>query len=423
MGCCRSVSESFHAELYLRLAGERQLLDGNARGNLPIEIAEIAEIAGALVAIDALSEDAARSIVEDYGKALALRGGSAFALAQSAVRSPGPTSPPTAARVAACDAVVDVGGSEVTVLFVSLRSDSAAVAVTMSFNPAMPGGGLGTPPLTHPGAVGGVHLTDDRGTTRAATFSGGGSPAKYRGELHTNQPLALDTKWIELDGQRMDLVESPEIQKVTLEVLEQMSAAEAHLWSRLAGGRHGPHGGPFPPQIEVAIDTLTRAGALEPGDPLIAEVRSVLEGFSGQPQNVTLREPWQSLLASQWRAATRHCVIPIGVVTPPIDERSVALEALVLEEGVLELYVRTPGALGMPWGPDALDRPLIWWAEDDLGNHYLGAPSRSTGGPHGASSTITYWPAVDDRARCLRVLPTAGRVRAVVEIPLPAKDA
>ncbi len=418
------MSGSFDAERHLRLAGERQLLDAGRRATtLPLQLGEIA---GALVAVQALDEEVAREIVEDYGTALALRGGGGLpVVARPRLQASGPAGPPTAARIAACDAVVDVGGSKVTVLFASLRPDSAALAVVWSLDPG-PGGGFGPTMRRHMvrgAGVPGVRLTDDRGTTRLAGFSGGGSPAKQRGELRTDQPLAVNTEWIEVDGHRVALVDRPPPARVALETLQGSSPAEAHLWSRLASGRHGPHGGPFPPQVDVAIETLVAAGALEPDDPLVGEVRAVLGAFSGQPLQGAVREPWQSLLASHWRAATRSCVVPAGVVTPAIGGVTVALDAVVLAEGEMEVHVRTSDPPGHPWVADVIPvgPRLVWWAEDELGNHYLGAPSRWSGGPQGASGVVSFWPSVDDRVRRLRLTPTAGRERAVVDVALPDK--
>ena len=54
-----------------------------------------------------------------------------------------------------------------------------------------------------------ITLADDRGTKVATSFSGGGSDEEWRGHLHSHGPLAKDTAWIELDGERIDLEDVP----------------------------------------------------------------------------------------------------------------------------------------------------------------------------------------------------------------------
>ena len=412
------VGQPFNAELHLRLAGERLLLGGTTGGaRVPLQF-ELAEIAAALVAVQALEEAPATQIIADYGLALTLRnrGGMPF-MAQPVGGPPAPFAPPSPARVAVCDAELELGGSKVHVLFASLRPDSATLSVT--FLPAWGPGGRPGPRMGNP--LNGVQVSDDKGSTCAAMFSGGGSPARYQGELTTTRPLAVDTKWLELDGQRIALLDAATPPPVTVETLPIGSDAEAHLWTRLASGRHGPHGGPFPPQIEVAVETLITAGALDPDDPLVDEVRAVLAAFSGQPLQRSVREPWQSLLNAQWRSSTRSGVTTIGVVTPSIGDGPIGLDALVLADGNMELHIRLSQNPGGPWGMHGLPvgPQLVWWAEDDLGNHYLGAPSRWSGGPQGMVGTVAFWPSIEERAQTIRLAPTAARERAMVELTLP----
>jgi hypothetical protein len=327
-----------------------------------------------------------------------------------------------AARVARCECTFERQGTEVTTQYASLAPDAASVAV--SLREVRPGSLFGHPGrIPTSGAYQQVRLTDDKGTAVVAAFSGGGSRSTYRGLVTTMQPLDRGTKWIDFEGQRVDLVDADAPPPVRIEPVESTSRAERYLWGRMSGGRHGPHGSPLPPQIEAAIETLVAAGALAHDDPVIDEVVAVLGAFSGQPLKREVRQPWQSLLRSQHRQSRRSCVIPLGVVVPTLSGLTIGFDALVIAHGDVEAHVRTSSERSRgTYGPPAelLGDPRVgWWAADELGNRYLGAPTRWAGRSGEDRGVISFWPSLDDRAETLRLLPTVDAERAVIEVPLP----
>jgi hypothetical protein len=172
--------------------------------------------------------------------------------------------------------------------------------------------------------------------------------------------------------------------------------------------------------IDVGVETLVAAGAIAANDPTIDDVRTVLSAFSGQALPATIGEPWRSLLAVPHPAGGPSGIIPLGVVTPTFDDMTVSFEAMVLDDGVFEVHVETSPAIAQPLGPMPLSlvTPISWWAEDDLGNHYLGAITNWGGGADTSFGTVTYWPALKQGATEIRLAPTGSNERAVIVVPL-----
>jgi hypothetical protein len=71
-------------------------------------------------------------------------------------------------------------------------------------------------------------------------------------------------------------------------------------------------------------------------------------------------------------------------------------------------------------GRGALDElPVAFWARDDRGNHYLGAPTEWSGSDDIVRGTMRYWPALDPRANHVDLLVCVESHQAIVSISLP----
>jgi len=429
-----AAMSGFDAELYLRLAGERSLLGGSWRNRGPRD-SPLTEAARALVAIGAIATDGAQSLIDDYELAIALRGegmrhhlqmrGHRHASSQAAA------TPLEQRRVVLCDGVIEQPTGTLRVRHASLSASSTRIAVTL--HPAdrqagrarrgrggimmrMRGGG--------PGGSGprSVKLGDDRGTTVTAPFSGSGSGGEWQGHLTADQPLAEDTRWIEVDGARIELVDAQPHIEVSVQELENDQPALRHLWHCAAtpGRFMGA-----PDMLEPAIDALVAAGALSAEDPALGDVRSVVASLQHGNRSMTaatrrLPEPWRSLLSRSGVQAGPAGTILIGAVTPPFDGVSVAVMSLEATEEGFELEVEeTPGlGGGMPFDSGLQQRTLAWWAADDRGNHYLGHLGSWSGGDGHAAGTVQFWPVLDPKATRLEVMPSTDRARAVIRVPL-----
>jgi hypothetical protein len=435
------VAES-GAELYLRLAGERALLDPGPGGDPP-EHAALETAAHALVAVGAMTAAAAQAIVNDYDLATAYRTGQHYrhhlALRRAARRAPAPVPALPALRAAPCHRLIEqpwgqlilryvVLSDEVTVLHVTMRpvpppdvrSRTAAYRGRLAGGgprPRGPGGhriGLGLP--------GQLTVADDRGTTSTASFSGGGSNTEWHGEFQARPPLAPDTAWIDVYGERIELPGSSSGHaEVRVEPRPDGDPAHGYLRVKLASlvESHSADA------LETAIEALVAAGTLPAADPAIAEVRAVADGlFAGRAaapgSAMALPEPWRSMLARRGRGGGPQGQVVVGATTPPFDGITLAILAVRSAEESFTADVEVvPGLTHWHRTGDAVDTPMVaWWAEDDRGHHYVGQQGEWHSSPDRSGGQIEFWPALDPAARVLDIMPTTMAARAVIRVPL-----
>ncbi len=440
----------FDAELYLRLAGERALASRESSERM--SWGPVLTAARALVAVGAIEAGAAQTVVDDYDLAADLRGPERRVAGMrmrgrtrlaAAHRAAAPPAPLPAPRVVACDRMLETAAEQIRVRSVSvgLRSVSVAVVVTERI-PGQSGPG--------PGWQGGgpsqIRLADDRGTTVTASFTGGGSDREWRGHFRSDAPLAADTRWIEVEGDRVELGAGSSAAEVSIVSLPGDDPAMSYLWRQVAAQRqrHGPPG-----MLADAIDALAAAGRLDPDGQQLAGLAAVLDalaqpggpGWPGRgwfgpggpgpgrpgpgrpgPGGTVLPEPWRSLLAGRGRANGPVGAVAIGAATPSFGGGlSVLVLVLQSEPEGFQVEVETSAELGhLPFASVVDERAeLTWWAADDRGGHYLGETSNWSSSQDGYEGTIDFWPALDPRAAVLELMPTAVTERAVITVPLP----
>ena len=403
---------AFDGELYLRLTGERMLLDGGDP-NRSLWAPPIVEAARALAAVGAIDADRAQMVVDDYSLAIALRQEGRqprhrAVRQQHSGQTVGLWAPPPLKprRVIACDRVIEHSAGILRIRSVSLGEDGTSVAVKLRV--AAP----------HPNVV---TLGDAQGTTARAHFSGGGgSREEWSGRFTADQPLARDTAWIDIDGERLELSEAPPALEVRVESLPDEDPAMRYLWRQVATTTHLHH----PPEsLEVAIDALIAAGALAAGNPALDDLRTVLARF--QPGsapavgNRRVPDPWQSLLAGRSRGAGPTGTVTFGAVTAELDGISLVVMNLESSGDGFEIEVETTADLmQMLFHSNVEQTNLAWWAADDRGNYYLGEiGSWSNWSPYRRGG-VDFRPPLDRKARRLELMPTATTVRAVINVPL-----
>jgi hypothetical protein len=419
---------TFDAELYLRVTGEKMLLDGADPNRSPWD-SRIVEAARALAAVGAIDAEGAQMIVDDYGLAIALRHEDQFrhrAISQRHARhiaGPSTPSPLKPRRVIACDRVIEHSAGMLRIRSVSLGEDDTSVAAKLRAAAPRPkrasrmimrGGpwGAGGPPV--------ITLGDDRGTTATAHFSGGGSDQEWTGRFTADQPLAQDTAWIDIDGERLELSEETPAIEVRVESLPEEDPAMHYLWRQVATPRHFHR----PPEsLEVAIDALVAARALAADNPALEDLRTVLgtlqHGSAPALGNRRVPDPWQSLLAGRSRGAGPTGTVTVGAVTPEFAGISLAVLNLESSDDGFEIEVETTADLmRMPFDSNVEQTSLAWWAADDRGNYYLGQIGSWSGGNGHGAGEVEFWPPLDRKARRLELMPTATMVRAVINVPL-----
>ncbi|HEY1478883.1 MAG TPA: hypothetical protein VGF46_02590 [Gaiellales bacterium] len=419
----------FAAELYLRLAGERMLLRRDPENGHRWE-SPIAGAARALIAIDVLAADTAREVIEDYELALALRSGNSARhrtmRQHRRARPAGPIEPLGASRTVRIDRTIETAQWTMRIQHASFSASSTTVAAHLR-GPAAGAGRLRTRARVrlgggamHAGGPPQATIADDRGTSIIAHFSGQGSDDEWHGRFHTHQPLAVDTSFIEVDGERIELVDEDLGVEVSIEELEPSSPALDHLWSAVASPSRFHRG---PGSLEPAIDALIAAGALPADDPALDELRAVeaaLQHGGAPPANpANLPDRWRSLVARQGAADGAVGSVLIGAGTPVFDGFSVAAISLDANGSGFDLSVElVPGGTMMPFESHVDSPRLAWWAVDDRENWYLGQMGAWGGGGDRDTGEIGFSPALDPRATRLDLLPTARRARARIRVPL-----
>jgi hypothetical protein len=137
-------------------------------------------------------------------------------------------------------------------------------------------------------------------------------------------------------------------------------------------------------------------------------------------------------LPAEWASLKRpvtwtgkQTVVPLGVATPVMEGAAAVLIALTSEADRFRVDTLEMGTTGGRLDPTRVQsRPAFaWWAEDDCGGWYLGQWQMVSDDETSRRGDVTYYPAIDPRARTLTLYPTLRTTRAVIEVPLPWEPA
>jgi hypothetical protein len=417
-------------ERHLRLVAEQMLLERPGASLFPVD-ARLVAAGAALVAVGALAPDAARAITDAYARTLRRR---------HPARPPPPDpAPPATAdsggaeqevgrwRAVPSGQVIARPWGRLVIDHVLLTEEATALRVTME--PASPGASSWPAAPSGPGLPRTLEISDDQGTTSSAHFEGGRRRGEraWRGTFLARPPLAPDTAWISVLGERVDLTgEAPAIQSWA-EQLEAGDPARHHLWERAATRNdfHDPRAA-----LEAAIAALTAVGALQADDPVAGHVRMAAElmhpgsapvGVLAAADALSMPAPWRSLMARWGRADSPTGSILVGKVSAPFDGVTVAVTTIDSWPECFSIDVEVVPGLrtGLPYR--ALDdlRHLTWWAVDDQGNYSLAEQWSWSPGASRARGSLGFWPGLDPRAAWVDLMPTTATARAVIRVPLP----
>jgi hypothetical protein len=412
---------SFDPELHLRLLGERGILNGveRSRGRDSPQ----ADVALALIAIGAIDLEQATEIVEGYALAAGLRNGEGMARWRVQTGSNAPTTPEQR-RTVLCQATLERPNEEILVRSVTLTKSETRLSVLIrSRSPGLgrrhpmgrgrPGGGMFSYPIR-----------DDRGGKGTTSFGGGGSDTEWRGRLTSSQPLAVGSEWIELDGTRIDLVDTPSPSTVTIEPLENDDPVSNYVWRWLATvSQHGLH-----LDLAPVLDVLRLAGGLRFDDQQLAVIRQAAESRrfgrqsrSGPPPGRIdgVPEEWRSFLDPKPKHRGASGRVALAATAPPFDGLTVVADELTSDVDGWQVEVEiSPGINFGPFGRSLSSLRVAWWAVDDRGQYYLGHMGSYSGGSDGAVGTLEFSPALDGDAKSLTLLPSGPTERARIEFPL-----
>ena len=410
----------FDAEAYLRAVGEQWRPDDYEPGVLCNPV--LAATAAALVAVDAITLGRAQAIICDYSPAPAPGADRSHLTGAAAAQDAG--SPPSdigRLRVVPCDRVIDQPWGRLTIRYAVFTDHATSLRVTLR-----PGESQARQPGHRIAAQARrVSITDTRGTTAVAEFSGGFRRGEldWHGQYEARPPLAADTPRIELLGEQVQLTAEPVSSRAWTEPLPVQDPAMRHLWERVAtlNDFHNPH-----LALEATIAALAAAGAI-PADGTAAgtarAAAAVLRPGGVSPRAVPgeLPGPWRALLARWGQTGGPVATVPVGAITPSFDGVTAVVIALESRDEHFSISVElAPQArTGLPYRDLPAQQHLTWWAADNLGNYYLG--EQGSWDPRGGRcrGTIEFWPALDPRASSIDLMPTATTARAVIRLPLP----
>jgi len=419
---------AFDAETYLRLLGERLLLDRDPQQHRrsPLDLP-----ASALVIAGLIEPDQAASVIEDHTAALTIRSGE---------RGFPHFGPPRRRRdhgrlepretmllnreIAFGDGLLllrdlSIAASGATLRF-RWRSDAAGRSRGHS-RVAYGGGGH-----MFPWGAAAPLIEDDQGNRpTVASGSGGGNDSQWDGELQLHGALSPTTAWLQIEGTRIDLDRRLTPSTTWVEPLSDEDVIERFLWRHLAVAEM-PFGHTV--ELEPAIEALTAAGVLTANQPLIAELRQVgaqMPGRHGRHRGAqtraaraagTIPEPWRALLARVGRSDGPSWTHVLGAISEPFDGIQAAIHSISSDpDGFEAEFEISPNVLH----PGALDElPVAWWARDDRGNRHLAHLNGWGGNDESASGTMRFWPSLDPSATELQLVVSAEQHQAVFSIPL-----
>jgi hypothetical protein len=175
--------------------------------------------------------------------------------------------------------------------------------------------------------------------------------------------------------------------------------------------------------VEVACRTLIAIGARREDDPLLLEIGRIATALANAAPVPGLSEPWASLLSRYSKADGPTGKVAIGTVVDDLEGFSIRFDELISEPTSFSISLAiSPGSpllRHFPWSDDEAS-PIIWWAEDDRKNAYVGFDDSGGGSDNLAEGHVTSLAPLDPKATELRLLPTASHTRGVIAVPLDA---
>lgn len=483
------------AEAFLRMLAERELRwvmaepDPRPVGEPPVSpddvpppvpavraINRFRDAAGALIAADAVDEQAVVAVLAGLLSALELRAKLSPAHPFRSLLAPRPerprpvASPPSGpVRVVPAGKPVPFPGDGDQDRRLHLLTVTLAPELTMvSFAGRVPDPGqLGDPrhrrppsrlppgpigPLGPASVSGQLVFTDDRGTRYQAHVHGGSTTdgTWWSGAFRLSPALPADAQWIDVTPTagagmvRISLADNPATGSPPAVFSHRQTAvwdsalppaggppaerlldllAEDLLWSVLWTG----DGGQAQSELATMIPTLRSAGVIQPGSPALARLLTLARqlGIDLPPGSPTvspaaLPPSWTGALAARHRRDGRNGLTPAAAVLPETDGTVFAITGLHSTDQAVILR-----ALAWGWIPARTRFPRTgqrysWTALDDAGRwHIARQTSGPTGGVDGHGLTdLALIPPLHPAATSLDIVLTGPTARTAATVPL-----
>jgi hypothetical protein len=421
------VAGGSEPETYLRLACERTLLaEDSGRGIR--DGFEGAVIRRVLSAAGALPTEVGLHVLEEYRLAMALRGGHmGHMFMHGRSKEETPRQRLSARRIVVGQHDFERGKDRWTLERLLFADDGCHLKLSGTDLAGARGGGghhmaMGRPGPQRPNQPNPqtITLSDDQGTTVTAQLgSSGWGGGTWQADYTSGQTLSADTRWIELDGTRLELPQRQPVPVMDLEPIEQLEPLRAALYAEILSTDRR-HGGAD--TVEIACQALIATAVCRDDDAMLAELRRIADAVNTASSTPGLPEPWASLVERFETNDGPTGILPIGAAIDDLDGFSIRVDALISEPTSFSLAIAiSPGApllRHFPGGIDVEASPITWWAEDDRGNVYVAFADRGGGSNVVAEGQVTSLASLDPRATELRIFPTGSIVRGVLRVPL-----
>ena len=426
MRCC-GVPGGSDPETYLRLACERTLLAQDSGRGIH-EGFEGAVIRRVLTAAGALRAEVGLHVLEEYRLAMALRGGHGghmFMHGRAVEQTQRQRL--SAQRVVVGQDDFEHGTDRWRLERLLFADDNCQLKLSGTDQARARSSGRHHMVMGRPGPHGPnqpnpqtIALSDDQGTKvtarRGSSSWGGGS---WEASYTSDHTLSADTRWVELDGTRLELPERQPTPVMALELIEQLEPLHAALYAEILSTDRR-HGGAD--TVEIACQALTATGVCSDDDAMLAELRRIADAVSSASSAPGLPEPWASLVERFETNDGPIGIVPIGSAIDDLDGFSIRVDTLTSEPTSFSLAIAispgTPLLRHFPGGIDIEASPITWWAEDDRANVFVAFADRGGGSDVVAEGLVTSLASLDPKATELRIFPTGKSVRGVLRVPL-----
>ncbi len=403
----------------------------------------VATLAAALADAGAIDEVIAESIIEDLRTSLAARslldqgellGRAPFPhwLWHNPVRQAAPAGPLRAIPVGAtADLVVEGQAARAYLGTLILGPSTASLTVTAKFSPDATEDSLnGMPPEML--AMESCAVTDDRGGTYQANYSGGGGDDRWDGMLSLRPLPPAGLRWLDVSLQGAEPANLTAVQParpVTSTSLPADTVADGYLDALtaellLTGWIEEPEAGTQPHVVEVASGLLA-AGVMAAGSPAPRRLAAAaaLLGLDLPPplaliQPGQLPPEWVGMVARRDSDDGPTGVMPVAAALPEVDGAHCVITELHSEPEQAIMHVHARG-----WPTDGHFRslptmPFRWAARDDVAGQYVVGPHGSSSSDDEADLELELQPAINPAAHTLEIILTGRTGEVSVTFPL-----
>jgi hypothetical protein len=424
------TSREFDPELYLRLLGERALAKGEDLSNHHGQAA-LPEAVAALSVNGVISPELAAEINSDYSFASMVSQESPMLAHQRRNRPTTPVAavnpePVAAQRTYALDARLRVLGGWLRVGVLSADSEGGRFQAAFVSDTKLDHTSGGPPALA---------VTLPSGHSSQTSFRGGWGDYQAEGHFSFRADLGAPLPWLEIAGHRLELPAPAPPTPVQIETFSSEGRAMRYLWQLVGDfNTRQNHSGLA---NRAASEALVRAGLIAPDHPELQAVLWVADARAGQGHRMLRRHRrgpgppaaadipagvpanWQSVLASPVTGPGPEGTLALAAATPVFDHLSVAVNALRSELNSATLEVTATSTLF-----NSRRGPVVFWAEDDRGNHYLGETGSWGGGGADTTNGEIAFGSLHPKARSLTLAVTSLDARALIPVTLdwPARE-